>query len=327
MSTSAPNTSLPPLSRMDVMLLMEVQYRFPVSREPFREIAGRLGLSVGEVLARLRQYKGAGLLKRIGFYVNYRSQGMVAALVGYRVPEESIGMLRGLVEEDPGVSHAYLRTHPRYNAWIVAKKPSMRELADYASKLAGKIGAEDYVVLPSVRTYKLSVKYDLLRGVSWSMPQTPIPSTPSIGSLEVDPGVIRMLGSLPLAERPFRILASKTEMGEDELVRLAEELLARGILGDPGASLNGEKLGFRYNAMVAAACIDCCRLAAGIPETTHVVLRRAVKGAWMNPCFMVIHARSRGISEETISRIRNALGNPPVEVLYSVENLKPGAVR
>jgi DNA-binding Lrp family transcriptional regulator len=159
--------TLATLSKLDTSILMELQYEFPLTETPYCDVAERLGLSAGEVLERLRLLSESGVLKRVGYYFNHRSAGKTAALVAYatggdrRLVEALASHYRG----DPDTTHVYLRDHPVYDVWVVVKRGSRRELEEHVSKLAESLGI-GYAILYSVRTYKLSVKYDLERGVS-----------------------------------------------------------------------------------------------------------------------------------------------------------------
>ncbi len=315
------------LDPLDVKILMELQYRFPFSEKPFDEVAQRLGVEPAEIMNRVRGYRDKGILKRIGFHVNYRSFHLSAALVGYRVSPQGVETLEQLVSADPSVTHAYLRDHPQYNAWIVIRKPGMSEVERHALILAERIEAEDHLVLQGIKTYKLSVKYDLHKGISWSSEKGALRQVSQADLAILSGETLASLKYLPLVRKPFHVLAQRLGMNAEGLMELVRGMLARGALAGPSASLDGEKLGFRHNAMIAAACTECCSQAAEIPETTHVVLRRSVKDKWRHPCFMMIHSSSRRKAEETVERVSETLGNPSLQVLYSLRNLKPGVIR
>ena len=316
------------LSSEDVEVLMKAQYEFPVSPEPFRDMAESLGMVEGRLLSRLRRLKELGVVKRIGYYLNYRSQRRVAALVALRLPGPSIDKLRNLTAGDRDVTHSYLRGHPRYNVWIVVKKNNRAELEEYVYRLARAVGAEDHVILYGKRTYKLSVKYDLRRGISWSIQGRLPEKVPSLEELGVSEGLVRDLcKGLPLKPSPYSDIASKYGLALDELLELVEELLRKGVLADPGAALDGDKLGFRSNAMAVLPCDECCGwVADNVAEATHVVLRKTVPGKWEYPCYFMVHARRRGAVYEVARRVFENLGVEG-ELLFSLENLKPGVVR
>ncbi len=52
--------------------------------------------------------------------------------------------------------------------WFTVKAKSVEEIEAIVESIAEQCGVDDYVILPTKRVYKMDVKYDLYRGVSWS---------------------------------------------------------------------------------------------------------------------------------------------------------------
>lgn len=327
--------TLAALSRLDIDILMELQYRFPLTETPYCDVAERLGISVGELLGRLRILREMGVLKRVGYYFNHRSAGETAALIAYatggdrRLVEALASHYRG----DRGATHVYLRDHPVYDVWVVVKRGSRGELDEHAARLAGSLGV-DYAILYSTRTYKLSVKYDLERGVSRAGPYSRVyRDPPRPEDLGYPSSLARSLRSLPLEERPYRSTSTGHGLTEAEIVEAARRMLESGVLGDPGAALDGWRLGFLYNAMTAAAPTNgdlegLCECVASKPQTTHVVLREsAPPDAWRLPCFFVIHAISVDLLEAALDDVVRSCRIREYQPIMSLEDLKPGTPR
>jgi hypothetical protein len=234
---------------------------------------------------------------------------------------------------DPDTTHVYLRDHPVYDVWVVVKRSSRRGLEEHVSKLAESLGV-GYAILYSVRTYKLSVKYDLERGVSRAGPYSMVrEDSPRPEDLGYPSSLARSLRVLPLEERPYRRAAARHGLSETEVVEAARRMLEAGVLGDPGAALDGWKAGFRHNAMTAAAPSNgdvegLCKCVASKPQTTHVVLRESVPaGAWRLPCFFVIHAVSDYLLRAALDDVVESCGVGEYQPIRSLEDLKPGALR
>jgi DNA-binding Lrp family transcriptional regulator len=320
------------VSGIDRDLLMELQYRFPLTPTPIVDVAERLGVKVSDALARLKRLNDAGILKRIGFYYNYKAQGHVAALVAFAAGKR-FRVLADVFKEDPLVTHSFLRDHPVYNVWIVAKRRTMDELLDYVRSVAHRVGIDRWIVLFSKRTFKLSVKYDLYEGISRAGEfSRVVENPPSPEDLGIDPRLPRMVRVLEISERPYRKVASSLGMSEDEVVDTVKELLMKGVLSDPGAALDGHRIGFRENAMVVMEPVgdeyEACECAAEIPYSTHVVLRGCYpEGAWRHTCYFMVHAVSRDKVERVVKWARDACPVKDVMPIYSLEDLKPGVVR
>jgi len=145
---------------------MELQYNFPIVRRPFNEIANRLGTTEDWVLGKVDEFVRLRIIRRIGALVNYRSRGLVSALIGVNVPDGLIDTVAKAINSDPQVSHNFVRDHPRYNVWFVTKAQNKEELLKKVSGTLSRFDLRDYVVLTALRTYKIDVKFDLMRGVS-----------------------------------------------------------------------------------------------------------------------------------------------------------------
>jgi DNA-binding Lrp family transcriptional regulator len=176
----------------------------------------------------------------------------------------------------------------------------------------------------------LSVKFGLLKGYSRSGPYSLLASNPpSPSSLGVPEELALSLRSIPLTERPYREVARKLGVDEDYVVELINRLLSAGVLGDPGASLEGRLLGFTENALIAAVGKGkVCECLARMPYTTHVVERDVYgPGEWPYNCYAMIHAKTRDVASMIINELVENCDIHSFEVLYSIRDLKPGVLR
>ncbi len=318
------------LSEKEKQVLMELQYRFPRSARPLHEAASRIGLELGEMVSILARLRDAGVLKRVGFYVNYRSQGLKAALIAYAT-EGEYSRVEELYRDDGLVTHVYVRDHPVYDVWVVVKRRSLEEILQHAREASRLLGS-DYIVLYGSRTHKLSVKYDLYRGVSLSGPYSKVRHNPP------DPGlpweIVKLYRSLELSGNPYRRIAEALGCSEEEAAETAWRLLDEGVLGDPGAALDGWRIGFRENLLVAMTPRDgaslgrLCSCVAGYPHTTHVVERTVYpEGAWSHRCFAMLHASTRALLDRLLEGLVGACSPSSYVGMRSLADLKPGAVR
>jgi len=313
------------VDRRDVELLMVLQYDFPLSPNPYEYVGRRLGMSEEEVLERARRLLELGFLKRVGAYVNYRSEGLISALIGAEVRDDVMEEVLSELRRDHRVTHCYERDHEVYNMWFVVRARGVEELKKYV-ELLGAYGVRDCLVLLSKRTCKLSVRFDLWRGISWSPPQLAPERVPTIDELGIGREFVDYLRRLPLEPRPYLRLAESTGVSEEHIVGKIKELIESGVLRDFGAALDGEKLGFNHNAMVLMKVSEpleaCRRLALEVPEATHVVLRETLVGSWDYNIYVMVHSREKSAIDEVVDRIW-ALAKPlDYVVLYSRRNLK-----
>jgi DNA-binding Lrp family transcriptional regulator len=312
-------------------LLMELQYKFPLSPRPFSVVGERLGISEDEIIEHLKHLKEQGILKRIGFYVNYKAYRQVAALVAFRTddPDE----LNKLILREFITTHSYIRNHPYYNLWVVVRDKSRELIKEKIARIAEQ-GKADFVILWSKKVYRLSVKYDLYRGTSWAGPYSVIkenPPTPSKLGLSTE--LVSGFRSLPIMKRPYKNLAEKHGISEEELVKIAAMLLEKGVLGDPGVALDGHKAGFTYNAMVVMEPRvneheTCKWIIDNIPEATHVVLREPwPPDKWRHVCYMMIHAKDSSLLKPVYEKIEESPVTKDYLPIISLRDLLPGVIR
>ncbi len=320
------------LDSIDMRILGELQYHFPLTKTPYKDTAEKLGVHTDFLLERLRNLASAGVVKRVGFYLNYKAKKLKAALIAVRV-NGGINRIIEAVRSDNYTTHAYLRDHPVYNVWIVSKRKTREELIELAGRLAGEAGTDKWTVLFGVKTWKLSVKYDLERGISKSAWNHVVPPENPPALSDEEYRIASKLRRLPLEERPYRTIGSELSVDEDYVYNTMISLLEKGALGDPGAALDGGKIGFKENVMLMAqpgrgGYEDLCRCLARAEYTTHVVQREEYPpGSCRYKCYAMVHAVDKQRLETVIGEIVDRCRPSSWLRVKSIRDLKPGVVR
>ena len=305
---------------VDALILNAMQYGLEISSHPYDGVARQLGMDLAELFRVVRRLKRAGFIRRIGFSVNRSALGRVGALVAARVPRERLRGAAETIGRHERVKHSYARAHGRYNLWFTIEARNRDELTAMADRLVTLVGADEHVTLPSAKVCKLSVKYDLERGVSLSRPKLLPEDVPTIGDLGLEKEVVVSMADLPLVKRPFAELALRLGEREESLIDLVEELLLRGVYHDFGAVLDGSRAGFSANAMITAHGDEakCEELALEAPEATHVILRDISDEKWDKPLFFVVHGKDTNIVDAVIEDIAILTGLKEYEPIYSL---------
>ncbi|PVU70652.1 AsnC family protein [Sulfolobus sp. SCGC AB-777_L09] len=309
---------------------MELEYNFPFSERPFQIIAERLGLREEEIVYKVKELIDNEVVKRIGMYVSFRAKGMESALVAAQISLDNLEKFRKIALGIKELTHNYIRNHPKYNVWYVIKAENREKLNENIKKLMDEVNCKDYVILYSKKSLKLSVKYDVIRGISYSENTEIHERIPTAEELGIPKELLKELSyPLTVSERPFSKIAEKFNMSESELVELIKELYEKGVIKDYGATVNGEKVGITENAMMLINSDDiessCYSLAKDLREATHVVLRESDK-RWDYLCYAMIHARNKQLIFETARKAAKITNAKSYMLLFSLENLKPGIV-
>ena len=303
---------------------MKMQYSLPLSTTPLVDLAEEMGRDVESVLEAVKRYAGYGVLKRYGLNLNYRafSNYRKAALVGFKA--ENFKEVAKIINrhDEFRVKHNFLRDD-HYNVWFTIKGRDTEEIRRSVESIALETGVSDYVILPTKRIYKMDVKYDLYKGVSWSERDLEPENIPKIVELGFDEDFVRKLESLEITERPFSGFPSYSE---EEVVDIVRELMDRGVGRDFSGVLKERKVGFRENGMTVLKVSEEPEKVARIllkkfPQITHLI-ERVVDERWNYPLYFMVHAAKREPIEEIRERVLRIKGVKEARTIYSKANLR-----
>jgi len=306
------------------IILDHIQYKFPLSPQPYLDIATQLDMKLEDLIEILGKLHNNGIIKRIGFTINYRSFGIVSSLVAFKLDPKLIPKFSKKLKEDSSVKHNYVRNHKTYNIWFTTRAKNDNEILQNIKALAEEFKVKDYIILKSLKTYKLSVKYDLHKGISWSIPKKILKSADNFSEYGLNTRVLRKLRSLPLRTKPYKEIAERSGYKEEELLDILREMVKDGVILDYGGILNGEKIGFKYNCMVTFKGDEsiCKKLLKTAFEATHIVLRQTIHGNWDKNVYFMIHGIRRDTVEKRINEIMKSLNVDYYLKIYSLARLK-----
>lgn len=104
------------ISELDKRIICALSNDLPLAREPFAGIAENLGISQTELFHRIAALKEAGMLRRIGAAVKHGDAGYPAnVMVVWDIKNEEIGAAGAYMQEQPEISHCYLRR--KHDGW------------------------------------------------------------------------------------------------------------------------------------------------------------------------------------------------------------------
>ncbi len=311
------------LGEFNSRILMEIQYNFPITETPFTDLAERLNIEEEEFLKKLRILKLKGVIKRIGANINYRAFKKIrrACLIAFACDEDDVLKIAKAINDsfsDLSLKHNYWRDHEKYKIWFTVKAKSIQEISKKVEEIAEKFKIREYLILPSKRVYRMDVKYDLFRGISWSNRLIEKDRVSSVDDLGLDQDLLISLQDIPIKKRPFKDFGN-----EAEIVDLIRELIRKGIFRDFYAVLNEIKIGFKENGMNLVQTDDPKTLALKLikfPQITHLVERHAPDD-WKYPLYFMIHATDRSKIEEVVNTISEEL-EIKIKTIYSKMDLK-----
>lgn len=148
------------MDELDLRLIAELQENLPLTVNPYRTLAERLGVSEETVIARLQALRASGKLKRIGAVLRHQNSGYAAnAMVVFKAPPDEMERLGKLLAESPLVSHCYERAPCAewpYTLYAMMHGRNMETIEEFVSIFALEHGVERFDILRSEEELKKS---------------------------------------------------------------------------------------------------------------------------------------------------------------------------
>ncbi len=144
------------LDDTDRRIINALQGDFPLSDEPYREVAERLGLAEAELLARLERMLNERTLTRFGPMFQVERLGGRFVLAALSVPDEDFERVTALVNAFPEVAHNYRREHT-YNMWFVLATERPEGIAEAIARIEAVTGLA-VAAFPKEREYFVEMK-------------------------------------------------------------------------------------------------------------------------------------------------------------------------
>ena len=145
---------------IDRKILGTIQSDFPLSRRPYGDLSGRLGLPEEDIFGRVERLRKEGIIRRIGGSFDPRCLGFTTTLCAARVPDNRITLFVEEVNKYPGVTHNYLREH-EYNIWFTLMATDREEVDRLIGEIMQSTGVREVIDLPATRTFKILVDFEL----------------------------------------------------------------------------------------------------------------------------------------------------------------------
>ncbi len=315
----------------DKALLTKVQMGFPVEHRPYARLGQDIGISETECIERISRLKRDKVIRQLSAIFDTRSLGYRSTLVAMKVDSVQADEAAEIINQHPGVSHNYKR-NDLFNIWFTIAVPPTDSLEKTVDILHALTKADQTIILPTLRLYKIGVKLDLT-GTGPTMesdeeiyneqrrnaPKPPLQPR--------DIALIRVMQEdLPLVEMPFAVWAAQAEMTEAELLAWAAQMQQHNYMRRFAAILHHRSAGFIANAMVVwqvpEAQVDAIgEQLARFRQVSHCY-RRPVYPDWPYPLFTMLHAPTHSACMEMIVKMEAEVGQFPHKNLFSTKEYK-----
>jgi siroheme decarboxylase len=321
------------LDEADKRLMNLLQSSFPLAREPYARVADAAALPVDEVMTRTRRLLDQRIIREITPIFDTRALGYSSMLVAAKVDSRNPHRAAAIINEHPGVSHNYLRTHD-FNLWFTIATPPDSELGldGTLAVLQRRTGAESIRQLPTLRLFKINMNLEMEKGTDALAGSVGAAPPRELGPQpygDRDVAVIRALqGPMEVVDRPYDDAAAEVGMEVGEFLEHLRGMVERKLLRRVAAILYHRRAGFSANGMgvwrVPAERVDeIGRRMAAVRGISHCY-QRPTYPDWPYSVFTMAHGRSKEECDAILGRIadEHSLHGDDRATLYSSTEFK-----
>ncbi|RZD18009.1 MAG: Lrp/AsnC family transcriptional regulator [Candidatus Acididesulfobacter diazotrophicus] len=343
------------LDLFDKKILNILQTDFPISARPFQEIGMRLGISEEEVLNRILNLKQEKIIRQISAIFDSHNIGYKGTLAAFKVPECEIDNAASIINSYKGVSHNYLRNNP-YNIWFTITLPPDKDFEEEISTISKNSKAEDYLILPTLKLFKIGVNFDMTEEIETANNKNKIDTKSyanvnnnnsnfryfsqddaiddsKINISEFEKDCIRELQKdLEITGEPFKNAASNLNISQEELLYQISKFIEEKKMRRFACVLYHQKAGFSYNIMGIWKSkedeIDKNgKIMASINEVSHCYQRYTYPNKWEYNIFTMIHTKNEEEALKTMDKIAELTGIKDFSSLKSIKEFKKVRVK
>ncbi len=308
-------------------ILSRIQKKFPLVPKPFQAIADELNLCEEEVLSIIQEEKANNIIRQTSAIFDTKRLGYRSTLVAFKVAPKDIDHAVSIINTHPGISHNYERNHD-FNIWftLAVAPDSQLGLEKTLEILATLTHAQDYIMLPTLKLFKIAVKLnttgkDTKKEKVHKVHHRDIALTPLHHSI-----IQRTQYDIDIVSEPFKKIVDELDIDYDTFFKILIELQEAGIMRRFASILNHRKAGFNANAMVVWDIDEkegesIGKKAAAFSAVSHCYLRPKYEN-WPYNLFTMVHGKTTEETNGVIEEMRSEINSRAFMPLYSSREFK-----
>jgi len=308
-------------------ILLRIQKNFPLVSKPFEDIAKELNMTEDEVLKIIQEQKDEKIIRQTSAIFDTKSLGYKYSLVAFEIDEDKIDEAVKIINGHPGISHNYERNH-KFNIWFtMASSPtSSLGLDKTIDILANLTNANAFIMLPTLKLFKISVKLDTT-GKENKKEKVIKKEKIKIDVTPLHMDIIKLLqNDIEIKSEPFEDIIKELNISYDKFFQTIQELQQSGIMRRFASILNHRKAGFNANAMVVWDVDEkngeaIGETAASFSAVSHCYLRPKYPN-WQYNLFTMIHGKTKEDTNAVIQNIASEITSKSHMPLYSSREFK-----
>ena len=308
-------------------ILSRIQKKFPLVAKPFKVIADELNISEDEVLKILNEQKQENIIRQTSAIFDTKRLGYKSSLVAFKIAEDKIDKAVSIINSHPGVSHNYERNH-QFNIWFtMAVAPDSKLGLDKTIDiLANLTGADDYIMLPTLKLFKINVKLNTT-GKDEQKEKVKKVIHKDIELSELHHKVIQKIQyDIKFVSEPFLEIIEELSIDYKTFFEILDELQSSGMMRRFASILNHRKAGFNANAMVVWDVDEkdgesIGEKAAAFSAVSHCYLRPKYEN-WQYNLFTMVHGKTTEQTNSIIEDMAKEIVSKSYMPLYSSREFK-----
>ena len=308
-------------------ILSRIQKKFPLVAKPFKVIAYELETTEEEVLAILQEEKKNNIIRQTSAIFDTKRLGYKSSLVAFKIATEKIDDAVKILNAHPGISHNYERNHD-FNIWFtMAVAPDSTLGLDKTIEILAELTqAQDYIMLPTLKLFKINVKLnttgkDEKKEKVKKVIHKEIELTPLHHQI-----IQRAQYDIEMISEPFAKIIEDLDIDYDTFFSILAQLQDAGIMRRFASILNHRKAGFNANAMVVWDVDETNGEAIGedaaaFSAVSHCYLRPKYEN-WPYNLFTMVHGKTTEETNAIIDEMAQEIPNKSHMPLYSSREFK-----
>lgn len=145
------------IDELDKTIINTLQGDFPISAEPYRDIADKLGISSVELRYRIENLLYQKVISRFGPMYQIEKIGGAFSLCAMKLPETDFERVAELMCTIKEVAHNYQRNH-EFNMWFVLATESQPGIKDAINRIEALTGYKVFN-MPKEKEYFVGARF------------------------------------------------------------------------------------------------------------------------------------------------------------------------
>ena len=141
---------------LDRKIINLLQEGFPLTEEPYADVAKQLGIDESDLLTRLKSLLHEKILSRFGPMYDAAKLGGDFSLVAIKVPEDRFDEVNDIVNGYEEVAHNYHRDH-EFNMWYVLATETPEKINEVNTDIEKRTGLKVFN-MPKLDEYYIGLK-------------------------------------------------------------------------------------------------------------------------------------------------------------------------